>query len=638
MAPGRSVRDPHTVLKARQRFLLDGVVSPRSIPGSIGRSWTRCAALGLQMDIQPRFEPLSYREFRDVHARNDELVRAARVEMDALGEDARLTGAIVVLTDPAGIVLSRTGNVEFAELASRVALRPGIPWGEEIVGTNAIGTAIAERQEVRVAGGEHFFDVHRVLTCSAVPIFGPAGELAGVLDLTNTSDIPQVHALALVRRAVEQIEAHLFNARFRDHEQVQFHCDPALLGTMHEGRLAFEDDRVVGANRRALRLLGLDWPDLDGKCFGDLFDVGRGHVMRARSPEGTRFATTQGRNLFGRLQPQRRPPAAAHAGSDRERLLAQAMPVFDEATLKGLGRATRLADAGLPILVQGETGTGKEMFARRLHAASRRREGAFVVVDCSVTDGTALAGALFGPIGEGEGVAAEGAIARAEGGVLLLDEIDAMAPGVQDRLVRLLRHRGTKRDPAAEPSLDLALVSATRRRLGDLASIGAFRQDLFALLAGYTVDLPPLRDEPDRAALIGEAWQQIASPREVDRLTPEILAVLTAYHWPGNHRQLVGTLRALAVLADAGEVLEPATLPQEMRESHAAPRPETPPWTEEPAALDKITLTAMRAALAAEQGNISRAARRLGIHRSTLYRRLFGPGRHPASHDDGSAD
>ncbi|MDC7986753.1 sigma 54-interacting transcriptional regulator [Rhodoplanes sp. TEM] len=630
---GRSARDPQTVLKARQRFLVEGVVPARGIPGSIGRSWVRCAALGLKMDFLPRFEPLSYREFRDVHSRNDELVRAARVEMDALDDDARMTGAIVILTDPTGIVLSRTGNVEFAELASRVALRPGIPWSEENVGTNAIGTAIAERQEVRVVGAEHFFDVHRVLSCSAVPIFGPTGDIVGVLDLTNASEIPQTHTLALVRRAAEQIESHLFNDRFRDHEQVHFHCDPGLMGTLHEGRLAFEDDRVVGANRRALRLLGLDWSDLGAKRFGDLFDVARGHIMRARSPEGTRFATTEGRTLFGRLHPQRRPKLTLRVSSDRELLLAQAMPVFDEATLKSLGRATRLADAGLSILVQGETGTGKEMFARRLHAASRRREGPFVVADCAVTDGTALAAALFGDAEDPDRVAADGALRRAEGGVLLLDEIDAMPVGLQERLVRLLRHRGAGRDPNVEAPFDLALVSATRRRLGDLVSAGAFRQDLFALLAGYTVDLPSLRDDPGRAALIAEAWEQIASPGETHRLTPEILAALTAYQWPGNHRQLVGTLRALAVLAAAGEVIEVATLPQEMREARAEPRPETPPWPEQAAGLDSITLTAMRAALAAEQGNISRAARRLGIHRSTLYRRLFGPGRHTAAPD-----
>ena len=627
MVSGRATRDPQAVQKARRRFLLDGVLPLGGVPGSIGRSWARCLALGLKMDIQPRFEPLSYRQFMDVHARNEELVHAARIEMDALDDDARMTASVLILTDPAGIVLARNGNIEFADLASRVALRPGIPWAEESVGTNAIGTAIAERQEVHVVGAEHFFDLHRILSCSAVPIFGPTGEVVGVLDLTSPSEIPQTHTLALVRRAAEQIEAHLFNGRFRDHEQVHFHCDPTLLGSLHEGRLAFDDDRVVGANRRALRLLGLEWSDLGSKRFGDLFDVARGHIMRARSPEGTRFATMQGRALFGRLQPQRRPKLEPHVAAGRETTLPWSMPIFNEATLKSLGRATRLADAGLSILVQGEAGTGKEMFARRLHASSRRREGPFVIVDCAVADDVALATALFGAADCTEaGAATQGALCKAEGGFLLLDEIDAMPPGIQDRLVRRLRQRGADQEQAAAPQLDLVLVPVTRRRLGERIAAGSFRQDLFALVSGYTVDLPPLRDEPDRASLIAEAWEQIISPGEAHRLTPEILAALTAYQWPGNHRQLVGTLRALAVLAGAGEVLEVTTLPQDIREARPEAHPVESAWPDETAGLDSITLSAMRAALAAESGNISRAARRLGIHRSTLYRRLFGPG------------
>ena len=172
--------------------------------------------------------------------------------MEALFQDASLTGAIVILTDPNGVVLFSVGKGDFAELAAGVALRPGATWDEGTIGTNAIGTALAERQPISAIGGEHFFDLHKVLSCSAAPILDPCGVVVGVLDLTNASEVPLTHTLALVRRAVEQIEHRLFESRFAGHERMCFHADPYLIGSSHEGLFAFDGDRLIGANRQGL--------------------------------------------------------------------------------------------------------------------------------------------------------------------------------------------------------------------------------------------------------------------------------------------------------------------------------------------------------------------------------------------------
>ena len=136
-----------------------------------------------------------------------------------------------------------------------VALRPGAIWEEQAAGTNAIGAALAERHSISVFGGEHFFEAHSILSCSAAPIFDPYGAIAGVLDLTNASCEPQALTMALVNRAAEQIERALFDAQFRDCEQMHFHSDPYLIGSSHEGSLAFEGDRMVGANRNGISCL-----------------------------------------------------------------------------------------------------------------------------------------------------------------------------------------------------------------------------------------------------------------------------------------------------------------------------------------------------------------------------------------------
>ena len=246
---------PDAAIAARRKYLFEGVEPGREVPAPILRSWERSFALGLNMASRPGLDLLSQQKLREAQQRNEILVRAARGEMEALCRDASI--AVVVLTDPHGLVLCRLGEGEFAEKAASVALQPGAVWEEKAAGTNAIGAALAERQSISVIGGEHFFEAHSILSCSAAPIFDPYGAIAGVLDLTNASNEPQALTMALVNRAAEQIERALFDAQFRNCEQMHFHSDPYLIGSPHEGSLAFEGDRLVGANRNGISLLGL---------------------------------------------------------------------------------------------------------------------------------------------------------------------------------------------------------------------------------------------------------------------------------------------------------------------------------------------------------------------------------------------
>jgi len=229
---------PEAAIEARQRFLNDGVPPGAEVPQAILRSWRRSAALGLNMATPPGVDLLSRQKLREAQQRYETLVRTARGEMEALFRDASLAGGIVILTDPQGLVLHLLGKGQFASDAANVALRPGATWDEATVGTNAIGTAIAERRPLSVIGGEHFFERHQILSCSAAPIFDPFGGIMGALDLTCASKAPEALTLALIKRAVEQIERALFEAQFPTHEQMRFHSDPYLVGSSHEGLLA----------------------------------------------------------------------------------------------------------------------------------------------------------------------------------------------------------------------------------------------------------------------------------------------------------------------------------------------------------------------------------------------------------------
>jgi transcriptional regulator of acetoin/glycerol metabolism len=610
VATGRGlVREPPPLATVRRRYLAEGIEPGGDVPASIVRSWRRSARHGLDMDRPPAIEALSSGQLREARERNEMLLGASRGELEALYEDARSSGGIVILTDPDGLILATVGNLDFAERASRVSLRPGVAWGEASIGTNAIGTALAETCEISVRGAEHFFGAHHILSCSAAPIFDPAGRVIGVLDFSNSSSLVQTHTLALVRRAVEQIERRLFEGRFGGHEQIHFHADPALLDGPHEGLLAFEEDRLVGANRYGMKLLGLDWSALGALRFREIFDADRTSLVADRPAGPNRVRTTRGSTMFARLRPSSRPsavrPEPRAGGAGR----VEPAAIFDARVSKALERAIRLCDNGVAILVQGEIGTGKEIFARQIHAGGRRHDGPFVTVDCSAIDPGEIAAVLF--------EAGGGALHRAIGGVLLLEAIEALPLGIQARLERLLADEGRA---ATE---DFGLVVATHCNLSERVRQGAFRRDLLLAIGAYPVELDPLRRHPDRARVIADLWARVAPTSVRGRLEPATAALLSAYDWPGNHRQLMATLRSLVVLAEAGERLDADALPTEIRAVRETPPPEAPVTLDVEVGLETITLAAMQSALEAEGGNVSRAARRLGVHRSTLYRRLF---------------
>jgi len=658
-----------SIADLRRRFL-DGRVQPdEAVARPILRSWQRCAALGLDMGTGPRIEPIARHELRERTERSRALLAGARAEIAALHHDARASDGIVILTDADGLVLDTVGSTDFAEKAARVALRPGVSWHEATTGTNAIGTAIAERREISVIGGEHWFEDHRILSCSAMPIFGPRGEIVGVLDLSNPSAVQHTHTLALVRRAVDAIERRLFEADAHDWEVVRFHTDPTQLGSPREGLLAFEGDRLVAANRHGLALVERGWDAVGATRFSEVFASGR-----ARLGSEERLRTLTGRTLFADPRrrraevpvPSRRTERPSRPIEDGRQMtvatgaLARSTTVatsaavpraavetlWDDRVRTALTRATRLVDADVPVLVQGETGAGKEVFARALHAASRRADRPFVAVNCAALPEGLIEAELFG-YDEGAFTGArktgsKGLLREADGGVLFLDEIGDMPLALQARLLRALQEREVTPLGGGRPvPVEFALVCATHRGLAQMVEAKSFRQDLYFRIAQYTVELDPLRGRADLAEVIERLWAGLDTQALGVRLAPEAVACLAAYDWPGNWRQLTTTLRTLMVLAEPGETLGLDALPADIRRRVAgghAPAPTaggahdgarddgaaiTVPLVQGEAGLDAITLTAMRAALDACDGNVTAAARRLGVHRSTLYRRLL---------------
>ncbi len=299
------------ILAVRSRFLSTGSV-PDGVPTPLVRSWQRSSQFGFASPTLARQrDRLEDAGLRSLKERNADLIAASMEEMASLANELSALGGVVILTDPTGIVLSRLGEGGFSDDADRLGLNEGVDWSEQAIGTNAIGTVALEKVGLSIIGAEHLFCLNTSLSCSAVPILDPSGHLAGVLDVSTSFTVPHDHLLPLLRRAVIEIERRLFDLRFHGHAQLRFHSSQYLFGGPRDGVLAFDEDRLIGANRAALELLGHDWSAVGRARFQHLFAAGYDVAEQTAVAGECRLRSTDGEEFFARLQLPRRPSCGA---------------------------------------------------------------------------------------------------------------------------------------------------------------------------------------------------------------------------------------------------------------------------------------------------------------------------------------
>lgn len=608
-------------INSARRSFFDSGAEPRGlVSDTILASWQRCRQQGLVAEAPPSVALVERHQLSERQEQHEVLRRVCRPELEALYASANHAGSIVILTAPDGFILDALGNADFLHKAARVSLRPGAPWSEAATGTNAIGTALIERCAVEVRGGEHYYAPHRVLSCSASPIFDAHGQVVGVLDLSGEASVHHLHALGMVQLAVEQIEHRLFESDFDGADIVRIQPDPALLGTAREGMLVFEAHRLVAANRHALRLLGMDWSELGKRRYDELFASAlprpgsvagmrcqSGDMVHARRDAPRQAGVTSRVSRSTRIKPVRSPAA-----------------VFSRELDTAIERSVRLLNADIPLLLQGETGTGKEVVARELHRRSARAGAPFIAVNCAALPESLIESELFGYLpGAFTGARRDGApglLREADGGTLFLDELGDMPLAMQSRLLRVLQERevtplgGTRAHP-----IDVTVIAATHRDLSVAVERGEFRADLYYRIAQSTLQLPSLHEHVDLASLIAQLWRALGAEQIPMQLHPQLVEALASRRWPGNLRQLVGLLRSLMALGDVGATLTSDDLPPDPqdRKMHLPAPP-----TELTGSLDAIEQQAIDEAITACHGNVAAAARKLGVSRSTIYRRL----------------
>ena len=638
----------------------------------IDQAHLRSKAFGISSEDQPDYSGLAASRVKDALEENRFLFQHAVPVMETLHGQIANTHSMVLLTSAQGMVLHSMGDNDFLEKADRVALVPGMDWSEQTKGTNAIGTALSAQQAVTVHGDQHFMSVNHALTCSCAPILDPYGQIVGTLDVTGDHRSYHQHTLALVRMSAQMVENQMFAGSFPKAVRVHFHSRPEFLGTLVEGIAAFTPEgRFISANRSAQFQLGMSFAALQAHTFSSLFNLPISALFElfgSTSAAPRQLCLHSGVAVWCRTEVKPSSPWAAPivsplakagdapartAGTARKAQLSslQYLDTGDAQLASVITKLRKVVDHDIPVMILGETGTGKDLLAQAMHNDSARARQPFVAVNCASIPDTLIEAELFGyEEGAFTGARKKGApgkIQQAHGGTLFLDEIGDMPRHLQARLLRVLQER--KVSPLGsgrEVEVDVTVISATHKNLKELIARGEFREDLYYRLNGLVVRLPALRERSDFDAVVTKVLQSLCESCAHITIAPQVMELLQAYHWPGNVRQLHNLLRTATVMVDDDGIVRMEHLPDDFLDelrtplrpvaaTMAAPVAELPfvpsvgaPPTgvaaepgEDGHSLQDVTLQAMAQMLRLHKGNLSAAAKALGVSRNTIYRK-----------------
>lgn len=601
-------------------------------------SWKRCRTLGV--DPHGRCAPaIGDAGSVDTLLRaNRELLAAAAHTWDLLSPTLAETDIVLVVADARGVVLDVRGNGELVAAAARRGTGPGHDWSEQASGTNALGTAVVLGRPIIVRTAEHYCLAAKMWDCAASPVRDLSdGTLLGILDITSMGNLSDSHALALAVTAAHQIEHTLRSMELaRSVRLLNWYRTAAAQWHGHAALLLDARGRVITANEAAQAACPITSLEFEIRehvphaTKRQMIAVLRSIAYRGPTDAAARSSTLpwQGGVVIIAASDDRDTSSDLSSPAQQRHPAFKAVITGDRRVMELMRRAERMARANAPILLNGETGSGKELFAQAIHACSTVAAGPFVAINCGTLSKELAASELLGyEAGAFTGASnkgRQGKFEQADGGTLFLDEIGELPLDVQVHLLRVLQDQVVVRlGGNDERRVRVRIIAATHRDLERESDNGRFRADLFFRLKVFSLTLPPLRERRDDIEpLVDRFLGQLQGVYGLGAktATEELLATLARHSWPGNVRELHGLIESMYILSDRPE-LTTSDLPDDfMRENHRlAETASEAAVTSRRVDLERDTLIEE---IAKHGDNMSNVARRLGISRSTLYRKL----------------
>lgn len=570
----------------------------------------------------------------------DAFFSIAKEHIDNLYELLQGSGFCLNFTNAEGYILYVVGDKELEDYFIKRNCMPGYRWTEEDLGTCAIGLTIAEQCPIFLPG-QSMYSVHaRNVTNAASPIFGIDNEFLGVICISGYSDRVHIHTLGLVCQAAEAIKLHLKEQRNSIELAIQNEYMQALLEAGTRGVVTVDQfGAIVKTNKKACALLELPENHI-GKLFlnfattdFDLLDeltLQKGFLLRelrckrkkyflSLAPVILQTGEAMGAVLIITQKNEMIELAMEIAG-------AEAIFTFDSiiGTSKPLLNAVEMAKIAAqndaPVLLLGETGTGKELFAQAIHNASQRKDKPFIALNCGAIPKELLESELFG-YEEGSFTSAQkggraGKIEIADKGTLFLDEIGDMPFDMQVKLLRVLQTGEIRRVGSVRTiKVDIRVISATNKNLQEEIEAEHFRADLFYRISTLDLTVPPLREREGDLLLLVDFFMKRHGYLSIEKsLAPQTKELLQNYSWPGNVRQLENTVERAIYLAQ-GDIIKPEHF-------MLVESPKIQLMQEKYLTLESMEKDAIEKRLSAYSGNLSQCAKSLGISRPTLYRKM----------------
>lgn len=530
-----------------------------------------------------------------------------------------LTGIpiILILTDFQSNILQVLGDKKVREEAAKYHIVEGSAWREELAGNNGLGTALSRKAPVHIFAAEHYCQGWHSWTCAATPILNPfTSEVIGVVDLTSLEKDFREEALGLSFSLARQIATEL--KMELEIERIQ------LIGKYIEYTTRYPGESILVVDRSG-NIIRCN--DKLRELFSDTkLDE---HILSRNglSFERETIISNQKEKEIGGVYTVKYKRSTYFKGlsSTITPFIYGEFITLNPSIIKTLDNITRISSTDIPVLLLGETGTGKDLVARYIHQQSHRRDGPFVAVNCGAISRELYSSNFFG-YEKGAFTGADpkgrkGFFESAHGGTLFLDEVGELPLDIQASLLRVLETKHFLRlGSEQETYADFRIIAATNRQLEEEIQEGHFRPDLYFRLGVAKCYITPLRERQEDIAYLAEHFANLLCSKygfEKKTISPEALEILKKYEWQGNVRQLKNIIETMLVYS--GEIISADDIPQEIRLEFKLNRSEQ--IKEDSYNLKSNEKQLIIAAIKKYQ-KLHLVAEELGISRSTLYRKM----------------
>lgn len=619
-------------------------LSRGAVRAEILQSWHRSKNMGIDAGRIRSPKLLAIDDLQRLKEVNRHLILAASAAFKRLEPHLKEAGTILILADKSGVVIDAIGDAAVLEDGQKIHLEIGGDWNEKAIGTNGIGTALRTGKPAYVHASEHFAEGVQSWTCAGAPIRDPVSKsIIGVVDLSGPPQIFRQHNVALVLAAAHEIEIALAEQQHEertllleafmmsDHERTS----GGLLLLDQNGRVWFRRGlEETALNQRKEFAVGHQLlPELPTLDASDLQRV----LPRGVVAEGFETLKLQGQTrgaaLFLKSGGKTPRQKSAVTIKPRQNVSEETIEIVGSSPkmIEAMELAERVAKTNVSVLIHGETGVGKELFARLIHSRLRDENAPYVPVNCAAISSELIGAELFGYAdGAFTGAVKGGRTGKfelADGGVLCLDEVGDMPIELQPYFLRALEQKAIYRvgDSRRRP-VDVRVIAMTNRDLRHEIEKGSFRRDLFYRIGVVTIEVPPLRERREDILALVENFSQIFA-KETNRplltFSDDVLSKMQNYHWPGNVRELRNLVQR-AYLIGTGTTVNISDLPPELLEDFEDINDDSlgAILNGNSGDLESIEASAIRRAMQSESGNLTKVAALLGISRPTLYRKL----------------